>query len=73
MYFSTAIAFAVLPFLVEAVPVQNSVRSVLSIPLSKRATLSNTDGLVDVETLQAGIHHTIRFVFPVLFVRRVGP
>jgi hypothetical protein len=74
MYFSTAIAFAALPFLVGAVPVQNSVRSVLSIPLSKRATSSKAGGdYVDVESLQAGIHHTIRFVFPVLFVRRVGP
>ncbi len=67
MYFSTAVALVVLPFLVGAVPVQNSLRSVLSIPLSKRATPSNADGYVDVETLQASIHHTIKFVFTVLF------
>jgi hypothetical protein len=66
MYFSTTVALVVLPFLVGAAPVQNSLRDILSIPLSKRSTPSNADGLVDVENLQASIHHAIKFVSTVL-------
>jgi len=62
MYFSTTVALAALPFLVGAVPTQNSARNVLSIPLSKRSTHSNADGVVDVQDLQASVHHTIAFV-----------
>jgi len=71
MYLSSAFVVAALPFLVGAVPVQNSVRSVLSIPLSKRSTLPNADGVVNVQDLQASVHHTVAFVFPVLFLRRM--
>lgn len=71
MYFSSAFVLAALPFLVGAVPVQNSARSVLSIPLSKRSTLPNADEVVNVHSLQASIHHTVAFVFPVLFLRRM--
>ena len=67
MYFSTTVALAALPFLVGAVPTQNSARRVLSIPLSKRSTLSNTDGAVNVQNLQASVHHTTTFVFLFLF------
>jgi hypothetical protein len=73
MYFSPTFVLAVLPFLVGAASVQNSARSVLSIPLSKRSTLSNADGVVDVQNLQASVDHTIAFVFPVLFLRRMDP
>lgn len=61
MYFPAAFAFvlASLPFLVGAVPVHNSPRSVLSIPLSKRSTLFNADGVIDVQNLQASVDHTI--------------
>ena len=73
MYFSATVALVVLPFLVGAVPVQNSLRGVLSIPLSKRSTPSNADGLVDVKNLQASVHHTVKFVFTVLFLSSVDP
>jgi hypothetical protein len=62
MYFSSAFVLVALPFLVGAVLVQNSARSALSIPLSKRSTLS-VAGLVDVQNLQASVHHTLAFVF----------
>ncbi|KAN0113674.1 acid protease [Russula decolorans] len=58
MYFSSAFVLVALPFLVGAVLVQNSARSALSIPLSKRSTLS-VAGLVDVQNLQASVHHTL--------------
>jgi cathepsin D len=67
MYFSSAFVLAALPFLVGAIPVQNSARSVLSIPLSKRSTLRNTDEVVNLESLQAGVHHIVASVFPVIF------
>jgi hypothetical protein len=73
MHFPPAFVLAALSFLVGAVSAQNSARSVLSIPLSKRSTLSNADGLVDVQNLQASVRHTIAFVFPVLFLRRMDP
>ncbi|KAI0271069.1 aspartic peptidase domain-containing protein [Russula aff. rugulosa BPL654] len=59
MYFSSAFVLAALPFLVGAVPTQKSARSILSIPLSKRSTPPNADGVVDVQDLEACIHHTI--------------
>ena len=71
MYFSSAFVLSALPFLVGAVPTQNSARNVLSIPLSKRSTLSDADGVVDVQILQDSVHRTIAFVFPVLFLRRM--
>ena len=73
MYFSSTFVLAALPFLVGAVPAQNSVRNVLSIPLSKRSTLQNADGVVDVQNLQASVDHTVAFVFPVLFLKRMDP
>ena len=79
MYFKLPFAFvlvlAALPFLVGAVPVQNSARSVLSIPLSKRSTLPNADEVVNLQNLQASVNHTVAFVslFPVLFLRRMNP
>jgi hypothetical protein len=63
MYISSVFVLAALPFLVGAVPAQKSARNVLSIPLSKRSTPPNADGVVDVQDLEAGIHHTIAFVF----------
>jgi hypothetical protein len=74
MYFSTTLAFAALPFLVGAVPVSlDSPRSVVSIPLSQRSTHLNVDGFVDVEKMQANVHHAAAFVFPVLFLSRLDP
>ena len=73
MYLSSAFVLAALPFLVGAVPVQNSARSVLSIPLSKRSTPPNADGVIDLESLQASVHYTVLFVFPVLILRRMDP
>ena len=69
MYFSTAVAFAALPFLVGAVSVENSLRDVLSIPLSKRSTFGKADGVASVgpESLRANIRHTMAFVLPVLY------
>lgn len=72
MYFSSAFVLTALPFLVGAVPTQNSARSVLSIPLSKRSTLPNNDGVVDVQNLQDSVHHAIAFVFSVLFFEKGG-
>ena len=72
MYFSTAVALAALPFLVGAVPVQNSLRDVISIPLSKRSTFHGANGVVDTKNLQASIHHTAAFVLPVLFTEKGG-
>jgi hypothetical protein len=69
MYFSYAFVLAALPFLVGALPVQNSARSVLSIPLSKRSAISKADEVVNVQNLQASIHRTAAFVFPVIFLR----
>ena len=63
MYFSSAFVLAALPFLVGAIPTQKSARSILSIPLSKRSAPPNADGVVDVQDLEACIHHTITFVF----------
>ncbi|KAF8473670.1 acid protease [Russula ochroleuca] len=54
MYFSFAVALAAFPFLVGAVPVENSRRNVLSIPLSKRGPSQ-----LDVRSLHAGTHHTM--------------
>ena len=73
MYFSSAFVLAVLPFLVGAAPVQNSARSVLSIPLLKRSTLQGAGEVVNVQNLEASIHHTVAFVFllSVLLFRRM--
>ncbi|KAF8491748.1 acid protease [Russula emetica] len=64
MYFTTVFAFTVLPFLVGAVPVSmNSARTQaegsISIPLSKRGNHLDDDGFVDLEKLQASMHHTM--------------
>jgi hypothetical protein len=69
MYFltaATAVALAALPFLVAAVPVQDSLRDVISLPLSKRSTIHNADGAVDIAKLHAGMHHIMEFVLTVL-------
>lgn len=63
MYFSFPFVLAVLPFLVGAVPFQNSARSAFSVPLSKRTILPNANGVVNAPNLQASIHYTIAFVF----------
>jgi hypothetical protein len=70
MYFLTVVALAALPFLAGAVSVQNSLRDVVSIPLSKRSTFDNTGGLVDIAGLQVDIHHTGECVLPVLFTEK---
>ncbi|KAF8473672.1 aspartic peptidase domain-containing protein [Russula ochroleuca] len=54
MYSSIVIALAALPFLVGAVPLENSRRNVLSIPLSKRGPSQ-----LDLRRLHAGTHHTM--------------
>lgn len=72
MYFSTTVVLAALPFLVAAAPTQKSARSGLSIPLSKRSTLLNANGVVDVQNLQASVRHTITFVFPFFFFFEKG-
>ena len=68
MNFLTAVAFqaalAALSFLVAAVPVQNSL---VSLPLSKRSTFHNADGVVDIAKLQADMDHIMGFVLTVLF------
>ena len=66
MYFPTIVTFAVLPFVVGAVPASlNSPRidSLISIPLSRKSNHLNRDGSVDLEKLQAGAHHTMAFAF----------
>jgi hypothetical protein len=72
MHFPIAVALAALPFLVGGVPVQNSLRDVITIPLSKRLASRNADGVVNTANLQASIHHTLEFVFPVLFRENGG-
>jgi hypothetical protein len=69
MYFSFAVALAAFPFLVGAVPVENSRRDVLSIPLSKR-WLSQ----LDVPPLPSlpGTRRKMTFVLPVLFAEKGG-
>jgi hypothetical protein len=70
MHFPTAAilqaALAALPFLVAAVPVENLPRDVISLPLSKRSTFHNADGVVDIAKFQAGMHHIMEFVLTVL-------
>lgn len=66
MYFSTAVAFIALPFLVGAVPVSlNSPQTgaPVSIPLNKLVNYLNLDGSVNNEKLEAGLNHTKAFVF----------
>ena len=62
MYFYTAIALAALPFLVGAVPAQNSQRDTLSISLSKRSRVHKAGGVINAERLEANIHQTMSFV-----------
>ncbi len=66
MYLPTAVAFAMLPFLVGAFPIKNSRSGLSHIPLSK-PSIRDANGHVDVESLQANINHTMAFVFPVFF------
>lgn len=67
MYSSIVIALAALPFLVGAVPLENSRRNVLSIPLSKRGPSQ-----LDLRRLHAGTHHTMAFVLPALNAEKDG-
>jgi hypothetical protein len=67
MYLLTTVAVAALPFLVAAVPVQNSLRNATFLPLSKRSTFHNADGVLDTAKFQAGMHHIMEFVLTVLF------
>ena len=67
MYFSIIVTFAVLPFLVGAVPVSpKSSRTdrLISIPLSRRSTLSKDGESIDLGKLKASRHHATAFVFP---------
>ena len=81
MYFSTVIVFSALSSLrlVGAVPVSpNSLASrtkgPISIPLSKRSNYLNHDGLVDLDKLQAGVHHTEALVLPfAFFMKKLDP
>jgi hypothetical protein len=70
MYFPTAVILAAFPFLAGAVPVKDSLREFISIPLSKRWTFHNADGLVDIAGIQASTHHTMTFVLPVLYTEK---
>jgi hypothetical protein len=75
MYFSIAriaVTLAALPFLVGAVPVQKSKRNTLSVPLSKRFTHRDADGVVSVPNLLAGVHHTTVFVLLIFFAEKGG-
>ena len=52
MYFFAFVAFAALPFLVDAVPVSlksSRTGSPISIPLTKRSNLWNNQGFVDLD------------------------
>lgn len=71
MYFFITVALAVLPLLVGAVPTQKSRHNTLSVPLSKRSTHRDADGVVSVRNLQAGINHATAFVLPLSSHRKV--
>jgi len=68
MYFPVALVFLALPFLTQAYPSEATVKTGLSIPISKRSTLRNADGVVNITMLGARQHHTIEFVSIVLFM-----
>jgi hypothetical protein len=72
MYFSTLVAFAVLPFLVVAIPVSpktSRAKGIRSIPLTKNSVnYLNSDGHVNTRTVQAAIDQTEAFVFPLPFI-----
>ncbi len=72
MYFSVALVLLVLPFLTQAYPSEATVKTGLSIPMSKRSTLRNADGVVNITMLGARQHHTIEFVSIVLFTEKAG-
>lgn len=71
MYFFITVALAVLPSLVGAVPTQKSRHDTLSVPLSKRSTHRDANGVVSVRNLQAGINHATAFVLPLSSHRKV--
>ena len=67
MYFSPALVLAALPFLVAAVPVDESPRNGFSIPIAKRSVIRNADGAVDIAMLQARTRRTVASVFRLFF------
>ena len=70
-YFSTAITFAALPFLVGAVPVSphssRGAKGPISLPLKKYSNHLDRDGHVDPRKVQAGVDQTMEFVFHLPF------
>ena len=70
MHLFTVIAFSMLLFIVGAVPVSPNPSPTgrpISIPLTKRSNHLREDGTIDSDKLDAGIGHTARFVFHLLF------
>lgn len=75
MHLFTVVTLSVLPFLVGAVPASlnpSSSGGPHSIPLTKRSNYFRSDGTVDTEVLNAGVHHTEAFVSPLLIYEMVG-
>ena len=72
MYFSIAVVLGALPFYVGAVSVQNSLRDVISIPLSKRSTFHKAGRVINTASFETSIHQTVASVLPVLFTEKTG-
>jgi hypothetical protein len=72
MYFSPALVFAALPFLVAVVPFEGDSLDGISIPIEKRSGFRNADGFVDITEVQAGLRRTVALVFPI-FTRILRP
>ncbi|KAI9453012.1 acid protease [Lactarius psammicola] len=58
MYFSPALIVLALTSLVAAAPFEEHSRDGVSIPIAKRSGFRNSDGVVDIARLQAGLRHT---------------
>ena len=67
MYFPVALVFVVLPFLAQASSSETTLKTGLFIPISKRSTLRNADGVIDITKLRTRRHRTIEFVSTVHF------
>jgi hypothetical protein len=72
MYFPVALICVAIPFLAQASLSEATSKTGLSIPISKRSTFHNADGVVDTTKLGASQHHTIAFVSIILFTEHAG-
>ena len=72
MYFPVALVFVVLPFLAQASSSETTLKTGLFIPISKRSTLRNADGVIDITKLRTRRHRTIEFVSTVHFTEKAG-